>query len=48
MTTKAELRTALDTLIGDADEQTQMHERAQQRLYLTLGGAYLWLSLIHI
>jgi hypothetical protein len=42
MTTKSELRTALDTLIGDADEQTQMHERAQQRLYLTLGGAYLW------
>ena len=42
MSTKTELRKALDTLIGDADEQIQMHERAQQRLYLTLGGAYLW------
>jgi len=42
MTTKAELRTVLDALIGDADEQTQLHDRAQQRLYLTLGGAYLW------
>jgi hypothetical protein len=42
MSSKAELKKALEILIGDADEQTQMHLRSQQKLYQTLGGAYLW------
>jgi hypothetical protein len=42
MSTKAELQKALDRLIGDADEQTQLYESSIQRLYKTLGEVYLW------
>lgn len=42
MGTKAELQKALDRLIGDADEQTQLYESSTQRLYKTLGEVYLW------
>lgn len=42
MSTKAELQKALDRLIGDADEQTQLYESSIQRLYKTLGDVYLW------
>ena len=42
MSTKAELQKALDRLIGDADEQTQLYESSTQRLYKTLGEVYLW------
>ena len=42
MSTKAELRNSLDKLIGEADEQTQLYESSIQRLYKTLGAAYLW------
>lgn len=42
MTNKATLQKRLDSLIADAEEQTQWHQRSQERLYSTLGGAYLW------
>lgn len=42
MSSKASLKTALDGLISDADAQTQLHESSRQKLYLTLGGIYLW------
>lgn len=42
MTDKAILHKRLDSLIADAEEQTQWHQRSQERLYSTLGGAYLW------
>jgi hypothetical protein len=42
MSTKAALQKALDRLIGDADEQTQLYESSIQRLYKTLGDVYLW------
>ena len=42
MSSKAELKKVLDRLIGDADEQTQLHESSIQSLYRTIGNAYLW------
>lgn len=39
---KQELSKALDQLIADADEQTQIYEGGLQRLYLNLAGIYLW------
>lgn len=42
MSSKASLKTALDGLISDADAQIQLHESSRQKLYLTLGGIYLW------
>jgi len=42
MTKKVTLQKRLDILIADAEEQTQWHKKSQERLYRTLGGAYLW------
>ena len=42
MIKKATLQKQLDNLIADAEEQTQWHQKSQERLYRTLGGAYLW------
>lgn len=42
MSSKASLQKALDGLISDADAQIQLHESSRQKLYLTLGGIYLW------
>lgn len=42
MSTKAELKKALEKLIGDADEQIQLYESSIQALYRNLGAAYLW------
>ena len=42
MTKKATLQKRLDILIADAEEQTQWHNKSQERLYRTLGNVYLW------
>lgn len=42
MSTKVELKKLLDKLIGDADDQIQLYESSTQKLYRTLGEAYLW------
>lgn len=42
MSTKVELKKLLDKLRGDADDQTQLYESSIQKLYRTLGEAYLW------
>ena len=42
MTNKATLQKRLDILIADAEEQTQWHNKSQERLYRTLGNVYLW------
>lgn len=42
MSNRAALEKALDRLIGDANEQTQLYNSAQEKLYITLGETYLW------
>lgn len=42
MTKKAILQKQLDTLIADAEEQTQWYHKSQERLYRTLANVYLW------
>ena len=37
-----ELKSALEQLICDADDQTQLYESSIQALYRNLGAAYLW------
>lgn len=42
MSSRAVLEKALDRLIGEANEQTQLYNSAQEKLYITLGETYLW------
>jgi hypothetical protein len=42
MSSTAQLRKTLEKLISEADEQTQLYEGSNQRLYKTLGEVYLW------
>jgi hypothetical protein len=42
MSNRTTLEKALDRLIGEANEQTQLYNSAQEKLYITLGETYLW------
>jgi hypothetical protein len=42
MSSRAALEKALDKLIGDANQQSQLYKSAQEKLYITLGETYLW------